>query len=135
MDAAFANLEVWVRSGTPPPKTSLMNIKTVPGVPIPVAELDKYNNALGGVRSPYVDIPIATYYGSSTPGNQTSRLSCTLSGYKIPFKKDLLVDLYPTHDAYVKKVKESVESLVKERLITQSDGLKIIKEAEQAAVP
>jgi hypothetical protein len=35
----------------------------------------------------------------------------------------------------VKKVKESVEALVKERLILQEDGLKIIKEAEQAPVP
>lgn len=135
MDAAFANLEAWVRSGTPPPKTPLINIKTVPGAPIPVAELDKYNNALGGVRNPYVDVPIATYYGISTPGNPMSRLSCTLSGYKIPFKKEILTQLYPTHDAYVKKVKESVEALVKERLITLSDGLKIIKEAEQAPVP
>jgi hypothetical protein len=35
----------------------------------------------------------------------------------------------------VEKVKESVETLVRERLITQDDGLKIIKEAEQAEVP
>jgi len=135
MDAAFANLEIWVRSGTPPPKTPLISTMTVPGSPLPAAELDKYNNALGGVRSPYVDVPIATYYGISTPGNPASRLSCTLSGYKIPFKKDVLIELYPTHDAYVKKVSEQVDAMVKERLLTKSDGQRIKNEAAQAVVP
>jgi hypothetical protein len=55
--------------------------------------------------------------------------------YRVPLKKEVLMQLYPTHDTYVKKVQESVEALVRERLIIQEDGLKIIKEAEQASVP
>jgi hypothetical protein len=50
-------------------------------------------------------------------------------------KKEILEQLYPAHKAYLKKVNESVEALLKERLITQDDGLKIMKEAEEAAVP
>jgi hypothetical protein len=135
MNGAFANLDAWVRSGTIPPKTPWIKVKNVPGVPFPVAELDQYGNAVGGVPVPYIEVPIATYYTRSTATDPRNNLYCSLSGYKIPFKKEILTQLYPTHDAYVEKVKESVETLVRERLITQDDGLKIIKEAEQAEVP
>jgi hypothetical protein len=135
MNGAFANLDAWVRSGTAPPKTPLIKVKNVPGVPVPVAELDQYGNAIGGVPVPYIEVPISTYYTRSTTTDPRNTLFCSLSGYKVPFKKEVLMQLYPTHDAYVDKVKKSAESLVKERLILQEDGLKIIKEAEQATVP
>lgn len=135
MNGAFANLDAWVRSGTVPPKMPWIKVKNVPGVPFPVADLDQYGNAVGGVPVPYIEVPIATYYAHSNSADPRGALFCFLSGYKVPLKKETLAQLYPTHDAYVKKVKESVEALVKERLITKEDGLKIIKEAEQAAVP
>jgi len=100
-----------------------------------VADLDQYGNAVGGVPVPYIEVPIATYYAHSNSADPRDALFCFLSGYKVPLKKETLTQLYPSHDAYVKKVKESVEALVKERLITQDDGMKIIKEADQAAVP
>ena len=135
MNGAFANLEAWVRSGTAPAKTPWIKVKNVPGVPVPVPELDQYANAIGGVPVPYVQVPIATYYARSNSKDPRGALFCSLMGYKVPLKKDVLMQLYPTHEDYVKKVKESVEALVKERLILPEDGLKIIKEAEQAAVP
>jgi hypothetical protein len=135
MNGAFANLEAWVRSGTVPPKTPWIKVKNVPGVPFPVPELDQYGNAIGGVPVPYIEAPIATYNTRSNSKDPRVALFCSLMGYKIPLKKEILTQLYPTHDAYVTKVKESVEALVRERLIIQEDGLKIIKEAEQAAVP
>jgi hypothetical protein len=135
MNGAFANLDAWVQSGTGPPKTPWIKVKHVPGTPFPVAELDQYGNALSGIPVPYIELPIATYYTRSTPADPRDALFCSLSGYKIPLKKEILTQLYPTHDAYVKKVTESVEALVKEKLITQDDGLKIIKEAQQTQVP
>jgi len=56
-------------------------------------------------------------------------------GYKVPFKKELLKELYPTHESYVEKVNAQAERLVKERLITKSDGQKIRDEAAKAAIP
>jgi hypothetical protein len=135
MNGAFANLEAWVRFGTAPPKTPLIKMKNVPGVPIPLPEMDQYGNAIGGVPVPYIQVPIATYYTRSNSTDPMAALICSLSGYKVPLKKEILIQLYPTHEDYVKKVKESVEALVKEKLIIQDDGLKIIKEAEQAPVP
>ena len=135
MNGAFANLEAWVSSGAAPPRVPLMAIKTVPGVPFPVADVDQYGNAIGGVRSPYLDIPAAAYFTSSTPGDENSRFFCTLSGYKVPLPKETLSGLYPTHADYVKKVDEEVDSLVKKGIFTASDGARIKAEAAGAAVP
>lgn len=134
MNGAFANLDAWVRYGKVPPKTPWINVKKVPGIPFPVAELDQYGNAVGGLRTPYLDVPIATYYVRSTT-DSPAKLFCSLMGYKVPFKKDVLTHLYPTHRSYVKKVRKAVKALVKARLITKEDGKKIKKEAAKAAIP
>lgn len=135
MDAAFENLDAWVRSDTPPPKTAFINAKTTPGSYAATVEYDHYGNALGGVRSSYLEVPVATYHAESTAGDLASTIACMLSGYKVPLKKDVLARLYPTHDVYVRKVTEKVDELVKERLLTRTDGEKIKKEAALAAVP
>jgi hypothetical protein len=141
MSGAFSNLDAWVRSKTTPPKVSRIELnpppkdakpKWPPSVPV---KLDKYGNAVGGVRSPYVDVPTGTYNVFSTPANPESGLFCALVGYKLPFKKELLTELYPTHDSYVTKVNAQVDRLVKARLITKSDGQRIKDEAAKAAVP
>ena len=124
VNAAFANLDAWVRSGTLPPKTGFIAV-----------ESDRYGNRLGGLRSPYVEVPVATYHESSTPNDLVSAFLCPVEGYKVPLGKDVLATLYPTHEAYVKKVADSVDGLVKERLLTKTDGEKIKKEAEGATVP
>jgi hypothetical protein len=135
MNAAFANLDAWVRSDTLPPKAGLINAKQVPGTYIATLEFDQYGNALGGIRSSYLEVPVVAYHANSTPLDSASFLGCMLSGYKVPLTKEILTTLYPTHDSYVKKVTENVDRLVEERLLTRADGEKIKKEAEGAAVP
>ena len=135
MDGAFANLEAWVASGKVPPKAPLMATKSVPGVPFAVADVDDHGNAVGGVRSPYLDVPSSTFFTSSTPTDQKSGFFCSLCGYEVPFPKETLVKLYPTHRDYVKKVAEEVDAMVKGKFITASDGARIKAEAARAAVP
>jgi hypothetical protein len=144
MRGAFANLDAWVRSNAAPPKGSRIAVEPPPegakptGPPIVKVKVDKYDNAVGGVRSPYVDVPTGTYNANSTPADPkdpAAGLFCSLVGYKVPFDKDLLMKLYPTHKKYVKKVNKQVKKLVKARLITASDGQRIKDEAAQATIP
>ena len=144
MRGAFANLDAWVRSNKTPPKAKRIKVEAVPEGTKPTfppsipVKLDKYGNALGGVRSPYLDVPTGTYYAHSTPANPEapdSVLFCSLVGYKVPFTKDLLMKLYPTHEKYVKKVNKKVDKMVKARLITASDGQRIKDEAVKADIP
>jgi hypothetical protein len=145
MSGAFANLDAWVRSNIAPPKVGQrIKVEPVPEGAAPTwppsvtVKVDKYGNAVGGVRSPYLDVPTGTYYAHSTPANPkdpASGLFCSLVGYKVPFKKDLLAKLYRTHERYVKKVNAHVDKLVKARLITATDGKRIKNEAAKAAIP
>ena len=79
VNAAFANLDRWVRDGTPAPRAERVAVKNG-GTPQAAIATDEFGNAIGGVRSPYLDVPTATYY-ASTPGPGT----CGNLGHKDAF--------------------------------------------------
>jgi hypothetical protein len=124
--AAMHNLIEWVTRGTAPPKAD--RIETDDNGEI---VRDEYGNARGGVRLTYVDVPFATYIASSPGDTMYQRMI----GLEVPFAKEQLTALYPTHDDYVAKVKESVAGLVRDRWIFPEHGDEILAEAEAAAIP
>jgi hypothetical protein len=130
LDAAFQNLDQWVRNGISAPHAP--HIAAVgDGTAAATILTDQYGNALGGVRSPYVDVPTATYYGT-TPGGGTCML---LWGHYTPFTSDQLAQLYPTHASYVSAVQADTNNLVAGRWLTQEDAAAIVREAQAAVVP
>jgi hypothetical protein len=130
MDAAFANLDRWVRRGIAPPPAPLIAAEGG-GTPGATMKTDSNGNAEGGVRNPYVDVPIATYYGT-TPGEGTCEL---LWGHWAPFSSTKLHQLYPTHADYVARVRRDAEKDVRERFLTPMDATAIVAQAEKARVP
>jgi hypothetical protein len=123
-NAILANLDSWVRRGVVPPRAE--PIQVVGGQPV----LDQHGNVVGGVRSPYVEVPTATWHG-----NATGASFCFIAGWEEPFSAEKLRALYPTHGSYVSKVVDSVRDLVDERFITAADGVEIVREASHADVP
>lgn len=87
LDAAIHALNGWVSTGRPP-------------VPAPRVAVDPSGhilrdgagNAMGGVRDPVVDIPIATYHGDE---------GCPLSGVTVSLPGVTLAHRYPTRTRYV----------------------------------
>jgi hypothetical protein len=123
-DAAMSNLNLWVRYGLKPPPGRDINV--VNGAPV----LDQFGNVTGGLRSPFVDVPTSTWFGSSTgPG------FCFIVGHEVPFDQATLQTLYPTHGTYVRGVIRDVHSLVEQRYLTLADGLKLIHEAQASNIP
>jgi hypothetical protein len=116
-DAALMNLDQWARKGVAPPHEERMQVTDGP---MPALMLDENSHAKGGVRSPWVDVPTATYTTTS-PGPGT----CAELGHAIPFTADRLKALYPTPQAYIKKMSVEVDDLVKARWFTESDGKKM----------
>ena len=112
---AFQNLYDWVRGINIPP-TGKRIATNADGS----TKVDEHGNAVGGIRAPYVDVPIATY-GSRD-----------LMGYKIPFAVEKKKKLYGSHARYVDKVSQATETLVKERWIPPSEASEIIDEAKAA---
>jgi hypothetical protein len=134
MNAGFANLDAWARSNIPPPRAQVIETASGNNAPAPEVKLDKHGNAIGGLRTPYLDVPVATYYTKSKPADEESVRYCDTQGYKIPFEKEKIIALYPTRESYLSKVNGMVDSMVKERYLTKADGEKIKKEAEKLSV-
>jgi hypothetical protein len=118
-NAAFLNLEQWVRKGIAPPRAPRMELKDA-GTPQASVVTDQAGNGVGGVRTPYVDVPIATYIPTSTgPGN------CREMGHKVDFDAARVRTLHGNEKEYASKMSQSVDKLVKERWLTEADGRKI----------
>jgi hypothetical protein len=134
-DGALANLERWVRDGIPAPHAARIAVSK-PGDPNATSLTDQFGNARGGVRTPSVDVPTATYYGASTAvGPDTTPPTCTIVGHMVPFDHARLAKLYPTHADYVKQVSADVDRLVSERWITVADEQRIKIQASRAPIP
>ena len=100
---------------------------SVNGAPV----LDEFGNVTGGLRSPYVDVPTSTWFGSSTGAS-----FCFIAGHEVPFDQALLRRrcTRPT-GVYVRAVVRDVGDLVARRYLTVADGLSLIRDAARADVP
>ena len=123
-NAAFRNLDLWVRDGLAPPRADPILVEN--GAPV----LDELGNVQGGLRSPFVDVPTSTWRGTATGAS-----FCFIAGYEVPFDQATIEELYPTHGAYVRAVTRNVRDLVADRFLTRADGQRLIREAEASDVP
>jgi hypothetical protein len=131
-DAAWRALDAWVQHGIHPPHAPQLH--TVPGSeslpPDRMFLVDAHGNALGGVRSPYIDVPTARWIGA-----KSGPFICLFHGYKIPMSHPQLEQLYKDHATYVGQVRASVSRLVCGKWLTAVDGAAIVREARTSAVP
>lgn len=127
-DVAFQHLFQWARKGVAPPKASRIEIKEGESGAKPTVTVDEYGNGLGGVRTPYVEVPEATYFVTS-PGPGT----CAELGHSVSLDHSRLAGMYPDAKTYTHKIAQATNRLVKEGWLTKSDGRKI--EAQSNAVP
>lgn len=128
MDAAFANLTRWIVDGIAPPRAARIEIENL-GTPEARVVRDEVGNAVGGARTPYLDVPIATYHTSSVGAT-----FCPEVGHLEPLTWARLNSLHGTPENYVAKVAQSVDRLVQERRLTESDGRKIKAESVSVAM-
>ena len=134
-EAALAQLTRWVRTGgadggraaAAPP---LFAGQAPDGAATDTAQRDGDGNIVGGVRTPSVDVPIATLTGKFTADP-----SCSLSGTTTPFSAAELRARYPTHASFVSKWTASVRRQVRAGFITPASGRRLIEAARRAPVP
>ncbi len=97
---------------------------------------DAFGNDLGGVRSPAVDVPIATYYDTNVPlPGDRGFCSNTTVGHVEPFSVARLKQLYPTHADYVSKVRTDAVQLERQGWLLPMDVESTIKAAIESDVP
>ncbi len=115
LKAAIAALNEWVCRGTLPPIAPRLQV--VAGPPVAIVR-DANGNAVGGIRTPQVDVPIATLSGD---GDRSS-LFAALFGHTAPFDAITLAALYPDHETYVSAFNAATDRAVQAGFILPPDA-------------
>jgi hypothetical protein len=126
INAALAALNRWVRRGRPPRSAPRLEVSAGPPVAI---QKDEHGNALGGVRTPQVDVPIATF-----TGEQAGPIICRLFGTTTPFDGAELASLYPSHPTFVSAYRKALRRSVRAGWILRPDAKLMREWAAGAAV-
>jgi hypothetical protein len=87
-----------VVNGTAPPTAPYLQVASTSPV---VFAKDANGNALGGVRSPQVDAPVAALGGTENTGAGPIGQFCRLFGTTVPFTPEQLAAHYPNHQQFV----------------------------------
>ena len=120
---AYRNLQLWARQGKRPPQA--------PGIAIDAnheIRRDAHGNAIGGVRTPYIEAPVAAHTGYLTAGGMGG-----VTGAKKPFTAETLKALYPDRAAYLAKFSAATDRLLADRWISAEDAAAM--KAAAAAAP
>ena len=149
---ALMNLRRWVVEGIAPPRAERLVVlpersagpRGCRDEALPL-QRDQHGNAVAGVRSPWVDVPLARYYPHSTPraaeanasgtagdskpsrpGSSRPRLSpvdlADLMGCMTRLPPETLRALYGSAAIYRDRFGARLEQLVDERWIAPADG-------------
>jgi hypothetical protein len=115
---ALDKLIAWVDRGAVPPRATPLATAAADGALLK----DAHGNALGGVRSVDVDVPVATFF------------TCvTLGSYEVAFPPEKLASLYPTRDDYVFKVNRRIDELAREGWLLEAEASEARAEAVKTA--
>lgn len=125
VNGAFANLDRWVRTGTPAPRADRLNIVNA-GTNQAGFERDEHGNVRGGIRHPYVDVPTARYAGNSPP-------RCGTIASRQPFAWPVLQQLYGDAAGYATQATAAVTTLQNEGWITDRDAQRLQQQLLQGA--
>jgi len=124
LNAAHGALDRWVRDGTAPASAERLAFQ---GNAI---ARDANGNALGGVRLPPIDVPVAEYQGSNKFAGQGANF-CFLLGSEVAFSEEKLKALYPTPDSYLQKLSQAAEAAVAKGILEREDAAELIANARQ----
>jgi hypothetical protein len=129
MSVALHHLVEWADQGTVPPRADRILLDRTTANDGSLMALDAHGNPKGGIRNPYVDVPIAKYgfpnEGAMPPTPNTvpwvSRRTpqgidglCRITGYQLVIAGPELKKLYGSKDRYVAKVRARVDELTRQ---------------------
>lgn len=125
--AAVRALDTWVRTGVAPAPTP----KLVVNADLTGFELDANGNALGGIRTPHVDVPVAAVSGVGQSGESF----CGLFGTTATFTEAQLTSLYADKNDFVTKWDAAVDAAVAAGAVLADDADAIKASAEGYPLP
>ena len=124
--SAVAALDRWVRTGETPPEMPPIELDGSGAI-----VRDGDGNALGGIRTPQLDVPVATLSGVG----QTGSGFCGLFGTTKPFGAEQLRADQPTHAEFVAAWKTALDDAVERGAILAADAEVLQQVAETSSIP
>jgi hypothetical protein len=112
--AALSSMADWVSNAIPPPNADRLSITSDNSSLV----YDTRGNALGGVRTPYVDSPAAILSGLE----QTGPGKCDLWGRTELFDSALMASLYVDKDGYIRAVSDAADDAVAKGFLLPVDA-------------
>jgi hypothetical protein len=117
--AVLNHLDNWARKGVAPPHADRIQLKDA-DTPRASVVTDQYGNAVGGIRTFWVDDPTVKFTQNSTgPG------PCVELGHSVPLSWQKLEAIHGDYKTYVGKASASLDKSVKEGWITKADADKM----------
>jgi hypothetical protein len=127
---AFDNLARWISKGASPPRAARIELEADGRT----VKRDANGNALGGLRSVFVDVPTASIMPTSLAPGGVVMNPCAYAGYQLDFSREKLQQLYRTHAAYVRQVTTDTNRLVSERFLLPERARELIAAARDSTI-
>ena len=127
--AALHALTLWLTNGTLP--VTAPRIDVIPG-PKPQVRRNADGIALGGIRTPPVDVPVAALSGAPGPNPSTI---CLLLGSTKPFSAARIKQLYPSRAEYLRKFDADADATIRAGFALPADRAALLAFAEPSLVP
>jgi hypothetical protein len=103
----------WVDRGTVPPHAPPLEFDNDDEDGSRLA-LDKNGNVKGGVRTTYVDVPVAQYGVPNTGATPAANFNCSIAGTRLAYDAPALRALYKNHGSYMSELNRRLMELVRE---------------------
>jgi alpha/beta hydrolase family protein len=127
--AAFHALNDWLATGTAP--VTAPRIDVAPGK-TPTVRRDQDAIALGGIRTPPVDVPVSALSGAPGPNPSTI---CLLLGSAPPLPATRIAARYSSRSEYEQQFERSAEATIKAGFALQGDRDALLAFADPSRVP
>jgi hypothetical protein len=109
--------EAWIRDGIEPPPSSVIELGLDENMNN-VVLFDENGNAVGGVRSPQIEVPLGQYIANPL----TLLNACYLNGGFIAFDDAKFRGLYPTYIFYLLAVNRAISRAVADGFVLPEDA-------------
>jgi hypothetical protein len=110
---ALDHLIRWVGEGVAPPRADRIELEGTEDNPSAVKR-DEHGNALGGVRTTTLDVPIATHQALNTGAGIPGLGDCLVFGSQIDFAPEKLGSLYQDQPGYQQQVEQRLDELIEQ---------------------
>ncbi len=127
--SALHALTTWLTTGEAPPIAA--RIAVTPGA-TPQIRRNSDGIALGGIRTPPVDVPVAALSGAAGPNPSTI---CLLLGSTKPLSSARLAQLYPSRAEYLRRFTADADAAIKSGFVLPEDRAALLAFAEPSRIP